>query len=169
MALPLTRDITLASGTQIPSTLLNNLQDMIIGGKSGPRTLVIPAAMIAQENATYLLNNNTLRFSASANSDCPVLLNTGDRITSYSIVTRNSIAADKINFSLAKSAETVLTFLDGVTATDTSGAGLHTDTIILATPEIVATGESYIMTAQADGGNSSTVDLFRYLVVYDRL
>ncbi|KKK94428.1 hypothetical protein LCGC14_2682950, partial [marine sediment metagenome] len=39
MALPSSRDITLAEGTQIPSTLLNNLQDMIIGGKTGPEVV----------------------------------------------------------------------------------------------------------------------------------
>ncbi len=35
MALPTTRDITLAPGSQIPSTLLNNLQDAIISGAHG--------------------------------------------------------------------------------------------------------------------------------------
>ena len=43
MALPIDRDITLANGTQIPSTLLNNLQDMIIDRKHGLITKRIAA------------------------------------------------------------------------------------------------------------------------------
>ena len=38
MTLPLSRDVSFAPGTQIPSTFLNNLQDMIIGGRHGPVT-----------------------------------------------------------------------------------------------------------------------------------
>jgi hypothetical protein len=34
--LPTSRDITASSGQQIPSTLANNIQDMIVGGRHGP-------------------------------------------------------------------------------------------------------------------------------------
>lgn len=80
MALPLTRDETLIAGSQVKSSLLNKLQDMIVGGKHGAIDIPIGgAAFVINPPGTGALNNAGLwTFSTAPNIlTAPLLLPVG--------------------------------------------------------------------------------------------
>ena len=168
MTLPLTRDITLASKTQIPSTLLNNLQDMIIGGKHGPKTKKISPSSY-ESQATHGFADNKGTYSASDNGDVGFGLNDGERILSYGVLTENfSAAGDHFILLLSRADSGVAVALDGVKLTTTSGIAKHKDIFTLATPETVSGDNHYFLAIQADGGNVGSVALYTTFVTYDR-
>lgn len=98
MTLPTTRDITLAPGTQIPSTLLNNLQDMIIGGRFGTVRRVTPAASGmgpggGAPEGLLLTPTGVVRLVTGDEWMVPLLVHPGERVTSINIVVAGTIAA----------------------------------------------------------------------------
>ena len=69
MALPNSRDITIAPGSQIPSTLLNNLQDFIISGGHGLLWHKIGAADFSGQSSQVVAG--TLIFSTASIGAAP--------------------------------------------------------------------------------------------------
>lgn len=97
MTLPTTRDITLAPGTQIPSTLLNNLQDMIIGGRFGTVRKVTPAASGmapggGTPEAQLLTPTGVIRMANGDEWMIPLLVHPGERVTEINVVAAGTIA-----------------------------------------------------------------------------
>ena len=169
MALPLSRGITVVSGGQIPSTLLNSLQDSIIGGKHGPKTLQISVAGIEGDAVTtYSFADGAYIVPASRNLDIAVPLHESDRIISYGIQSENiTAAADFITFSLHKSATRFGAAVEGFPTTTVSGIGIHKDIFTLTTPETIATDFRYFIVCQA-AANAGDMRLNTFFVTYDR-
>lgn len=116
MTLPLTRDITLALGTQIPSTLLNTLQDMIIGGKHGPKTIAIPGAAGDPGPSAAVMPTSdvfgsrwTIATTQIGEIFYPVTVAIGDRITDFRAFGEIQNAGDTFSVTLLKRAGTTST------------------------------------------------------------
>ena len=118
MALPSSRDITLAQGTQIPSTLLNNLQDMIIGGKTGPEVVAIPGSAGVPAGASPDPVNPSgdifgsrwdITVGQFMEITFPVTVAPGDRITDFRGFGEILTAADQFSVQLLKRDASVAT------------------------------------------------------------
>jgi len=96
MALPQDRDATLAPGSQIPSALLNNIQDMIIGARHGDIRKLTPAnmGMFSISGATNINADNSVNLEPSQTMFIPLRVVGGDVIVdaelfivSHSVIT----------------------------------------------------------------------------------
>lgn len=108
MALPNDRDATISSATQIPSTLLNNIQDMIIGGKHGEVRRLMPASMFyntVTDDADLSFNLGTEGYTwefTGAGGDLAgaLSLNVGERIKDMFVTVQPGTVGDSMRFIL---------------------------------------------------------------------
>ena len=131
MALPESRDLTLATGTQIPSTLLNNVQDAIISFAA--KQTYIPASPSWYRDLTGTIDwifSEAAGGWATVSTDTGAILipidglNSGKTLLSVSIFVRNNVGADTPDLSVVRRAHTGTALTDVEAAVPISvGAG----------------------------------------------
>ena len=150
--LPTSRDVTLVADAEVPSSLLNNLQDCIVGGKHGAKTKTLAAAT-ANANATsgfqYAAtagSGNDELWESLASTDetvvVPLNLDVGDRLVSVKAWVQavgGTVSIRLYKEDLSNGTETQL----GSTATS-SGTTRQALTVTPTAPgEVVASGFKY--------------------------
>ncbi len=181
MALPTSRDITLASKTVIPSTLLNNIQDMIVGRKHGLQTLVIPTpAAMAERGATgsgsaldteFGIGDARWRLAAGDATTLayPIMLPVGTRIIAYSVHGEVLTDGDDFDVGLRRQPGTSTSgvVVDGPTTSPTTVA-LHKVEVTLGAPHVMLADNGYTVTCRIVGSNSGDIRARCATVDYDR-
>jgi hypothetical protein len=174
MTLPGSRDITLASGTQIPSTLLNNLQDMIIGSKHPTRIIQLNKGLGFGVGA-FRETPETIISPAAASplsAGFSIPLHIGDRILSMDFWATDGAGGSEtlqVAFGEIDHATAVLTFpKNGVSTTSNNSGTTQKLNVNMVGNEItIASGKSYF--ARATPGTSFVFSLIAVEVSYDRL
>lgn len=172
MTLPSSRDITLATGTQIPSTLLNTLQDMIIGDKHGPKTIQIGIGLSAGSgSASAALYVLVITGSVATTMSIP--LHIGDRIISADVWIQDDTGVNEtVTASIAELDHATGVAIDvknGVSVvSNNSGAVQKLSLNFAGGNEItVASGDSYFI--RVGPQTSFSRALIAAEVTYDRL
>lgn len=149
MALPFSRNITLSPSDPVPSSLLNDLQDSIVGSKHANHEIPIAACDFTPESGSSanLGSNGQWSFSAVSTLVAPCRVRAQERINSI-LFEYNRGGAGTIVVSLVKriAGSGVVTVVS--TASITTGTGLATTTI---TPNYqVAAGEQVYMRVEVN-------------------
>jgi len=154
MTLPLSRDITLANGTQIPSTLINALQDAIVGGRHGEIRRIVPASAGSPENSTdgFSCVGGSLQLSSGTAWNIPLVgLEVGSILHEVYLVTQVTDADDYFDYGFYNRSSGL-----GAVDTTTLGAATHTDPVdITGAPLTIASGMSLGVVVSPDAGNNS--------------
>lgn len=84
MALPTSRDYPATDAGDLAHTVVNNLQDAIVNGAHGLKTLMLPAAMAETDYVQPLTYETAGKYGSSSSAtsqiDVPIPLHVGDRI-----------------------------------------------------------------------------------------
>lgn len=170
MLLPTSRNVTLNPSDPIPSALLDDLQDCIIGTKK-PTTIrpqmPAPYAVATSFNLAgggaapvYLVSN-----AVSANVTIGLFCETGDRITSCSYRALGNGVVDCTASLYVCASDMVTTTLLG-TFVDNNRAAAWGEVTIPVTPHVMAAGEFLYLYLIA---NAALYQVGRILTGYDRL
>jgi len=110
--LPLSRTITLNPGDPVPSALLNEIQDNIVAGFFGSRTIVMPARQGSPGNSASVWNGSPGAVSSGEGVQgqslewwYPFVLPIGATITAVSCRCKDSASPQKIRVSLMESTD----------------------------------------------------------------
>lgn len=165
MALPTTRDVTMAPGSQIPSTLLNNLQDMIIGGKHGALRQTRGIGSMMSQASEFISTSSGPNISASTgqHSAGNVEAFVGHRIQEYWGYGEVQSGGDtfKVELRFMPSTTTTTTVV-GSKQTSPSGAAFHEVGEVLGAPHVVVDDRLYTVFMEATVGNAGNITILGY-------
>lgn len=103
MALPGSRDLTLIDGVSfIPSSVINNLQDCVVGGKHGNKVLNLPANSALVLSGTVTRAEGMLTVTVSAELHWLLPLHQGDRIKQIAVLSSGNGVADITTLAVRK-------------------------------------------------------------------
>jgi len=139
MGLPVTRDITAAADVQIPSTLLNNLQDAVVGAKHGSITKFFP---ITNPGVTATWDDQSVKgLDTTIKPQCDITLPEGTRITA--LIPYVTVAnGDSIQIQLVEQTyATGSTAIDSDAPTSSTSNGYEGVPFTTALPYIVPAGK----------------------------
>lgn len=157
MALPNSRDITLAPGTQIPSSLLNNLQDFLIDGRFHATTTKIVHASKGQGSAGYASGRTAI--GAGEFWDLPLDVVASENISSYAVVITVFTNGDQTDMQLIRRTGGGAESVQDTTACPTTVA-THEVFNLFFGAVIIGGSDTFIIRVSCDGGNTSTVNLY---------
>ncbi len=140
MALPNTRQLTLNPSDPVPSSLLNALQDCIVGGKYGPSIIQVHPSVVQPQLATSIAYNFVGDYAeytsgGSAKAMFPVSIESGARILS---ITANLYGA-------AVNSITLVSRPDGAGIPGTIGTASPTTTAAWSLTTITVAGGGYVV------------------------
>lgn len=164
MALPFTRDVTISSGTQIPSTLLNNLQDMVVGGKHGEirrLTSGVDGIWDGQPDVDVGMSVGFLRWTGNGTWTIPLEVHFGERLKDLFVTSKPGTIGDNFDSCvLSSSDQSIFTTAFSTDATGTAQIR-EEDPLAGETPPIVPdlTIGPLVYAMQITGGVTTTVDL----------
>lgn len=159
MALPQSRDITLAPGTQIPSSLLNNLQDFLVDGRFHQSTTKqIHVSKGTGAGVTYA--GGRVAMTAGDTLDIGLDVVATENISSYAVTLNVDTGGDQNDMQLIRrtggGSESVL----DTTAAPTT-VGDHEVFNLFFGAVIVGGSDSFVIRISADGGNAGTTRVYR--------
>lgn len=163
MTLPTSRDLTLAPGTQIPSSLLNNLQDAIIGGKHGPLTFFL-SSIDGFTDGTPSGVSGYVELAANNEVYKAIALPFGTQITAIDVYVEMSNLADTFDTGLSAGVDGFVGTTGLVTSATTTIEKISAPTLLPYTLLITGSPASsqlrnYRMSA-ATPGNAGTVRIY---------
>jgi hypothetical protein len=164
MALPVSRDLTFAPGTQIPSAVLNNIQDMIIGGRHGEYEIYLPpAAGLSRHNLTdlefqFFISNFNNTAATGIFVVWPIVAPVGSALTEVKYYVENNAAASMIATlrRLALPAGTLTTI---ATNTTTPATSVATTITVFSTNYTFVTAEAIYLDIEKDTGGGTLCNL----------
>lgn len=187
MALPTSRDVTFAPGSQIPSSVLNNIQDNIIGAKHGDVTRYIPIPIIQTTgtspslgdffgNITTPISSNSPYYTAAGTGAVPdgriavpLPISIGDRIKQIDAFVYDN-AGGSVNIALTKH---LLTGVPPGTTSSIGGTTVSGSTTtlqklsILSLTEVAVADTIYHFNCLIDGSHPS-LRFYAATVTFDR-
>lgn len=171
MGLPTSRDVTFAPGSQVPSSVLNNLQDGVVDLHGRVTTLEAALttktdvmAIGGQGYGTGTFNvSGSLALAPTQSRTFPITVLEGKVITGASMRVFGS-GTDGIRLWLRAFVDDVEVVSGGLPAQATSALSATWQTVAISTSQTVAVGQRYVLEVQHQGagGASATVD---YLTV----
>lgn len=162
--LPTSRSYTLTAADDVPSELLNELQDAIIGKKfkSTPRNFH-PVPMPG--SAYTLSGEGYIESSALGGARIPIPVEEGERITAITIKAYGNGVVD-VTYELRLLANDNVTSTLLGSITDNNRAAAWGEVTFAVTPTIIGAGESLSLTAAP---NAAGARLGRIKATFDRL
>lgn len=166
MSLPTSRDITLSAGSsQVPSALLNNLQDAVVGNKHGTLTLIVPGSAFVRSNSgganTYSVASLISNGADAPDMLAPIVLPVGKRITSVRFFVKDGAAGPTkwtVRMLKATLYDAVVSGIGGIVIS--AGTGVD-QTLTLGSaglPHVVlGAGVRYVLSAIMSTGIASSV------------
>lgn len=150
MALPTTRDITLSPLDPVPSSLLNTLQDQIIGGKHPIFENVIAACeFLPEAGSAANLGNGVWTFGAVSVLQAPCRVRAQEKIV-QAVVEVNRGGAGSIIVSLNKRITGSAVVSTIITTTINTGTGLVLATLSPAGGYQAAAGEQLFLRVEVN-------------------
>lgn len=168
--LPQSRNTNYAGGVPVKSVDLNDLQDCVVGTKSGELVLNVSPTVGVVTSGTAVFNVTPIRFSST--SGCimlfPIPLRQGDRIKSLTFARKGDGVVDVTTCDVVKTTAAGASASinpGGMTVTINNVAAAWTDTTIDVTDTFLGAGESLALYVQP---NQTGFEVGSIRVTYDR-
>lgn len=165
MALPLSRDVTFAAGSQVPSATLNSLQDGIIERQHGSLVQMISAEdFVLTGGATYNDGSggpvaSVIRFAAGSEfAHCALPFPDGTSIDQIAIYGEQTVTADAVTAILNIGSRTSAFATGSNTTLGTSATTGAPWSIVYSTPFVINVANVYKIRL-ASGGATATVSI----------
>lgn len=161
MTLPLSRDTTFAPGSQVPSATLNRLQDAVVQGSHGARTIVIPGSLGIRGDGSDVDYHEasggvTGAFGTEYFVPIGAFLPVGSRITGIRVIVDDSggnqltATARKHAHQVGSAAPGGAVAIGGSAASD-SGGNVQSLVVLSGGTEVVIAGTNYLVKVVSTG------------------
>ena len=171
MALPSSRDFDAVDAGPLPAATVNNLQDAVVGGKHGEKTLLLAGSMLSDgsgANPIDWVDGIVLgHTSGTSIANAPIPLCAGDRIKTIKVyIDDGASSAFTVTYyvlDLTSSAGTPV--LDSDSDTSSGGGGQEVVELDGINYTLTATGAAYVKINIPTGNNNRIKGV---TVLYDR-